>query len=43
MFVQSLSYSDFHMGSDFEIRLFVLDLETIYVTHFSEVLVVSKT
>ena len=43
MFKQSLSYSDFHIGSDCEIRLFVLDLETTYVTHFSEVLAVSKT
>ena len=43
MFEQSLSYSDFHIDSDFEIRLFVLDLETTYVTHFSEVLAVSKT
>ena len=43
MFEQSLSYSDFHIGSDCEIRLFVLDLETTYVTHFSEVLAVSKT
>ena len=33
---QSLSYSVFHVDSDFEIRLFVL-------THFSEALVVSKT
>ena len=40
---QSLSYLDFHIYSDFEIRLFVLDLETTYVTHFSEVLAVSKT
>ena len=40
---QSLSYSYFHIDSDFEIRLFVLDLETTYVTHFSEVLAVSKT
>ena len=40
---QSLSYSDFHIGSDCEIRLFVLDLETTYVTHFFEVLAVSKT
>ena len=43
MFEQSLSYSDFHVGFDCEIRLFVLDLETTYVTHFSEVLAVSKT
>ena len=43
MFEQSLSYSDFHIGSDREIRLFVLDLEITYVTHFSEVLAVSKT
>ena len=43
MFEQNLSYSDFRVGSDCEIHLFVLDLETIYVTHFSEVLVVSKT
>ena len=43
MFEQSLSYLDFHIGSDCEIRLFVLDLETTYVTHFSEVLAVSKT
>ena len=40
---QSLSYLDFHMDFDFEICLFVLDLETTYVTHFSDVLVVSKT
>ena len=40
---QSLSYSDFHIDSNFEIHLFVLDLETTYVTHFFEVLVVSKT
>ena len=43
MFEQNLSYLDFHIGSDYEIHLFVLDLETTYVTHFSEVLVVSKT
>ena len=40
---QSLSYSDFHIDSNFGIRLFVLDLETTYVTHFSEVLALSKT
>ena len=40
---QSLSYSDVHVDSDFEILLFVLYLETTYVTHFSEVLAVSKT
>ena len=40
---QSLSYSDFHIDSDFEIHLFVLDLETSYMTHFSKVLTVSKT
>ena len=39
---QSLSYLDFHIYSDFEIRLFVLDLETTYVTHFSEVLAVTQ-
>ena len=39
---QNLSYSDFHIDSDFEIRLFVLDLETTYVTHFSEVLAVTQ-
>ena len=43
MFEQSLSYSDFHMGSDYEIHLFVLDLETTYVTHFPEVPTVSKS
>ena len=43
MFEQSLSYLDFHIDSNCEIRLFVLDLETTYVTHFSEVLVASKT
>ena len=43
MFEQNLSYLDFHIGSDCEIHLFVLDLETTYVTHFSEVLEVSKT
>ena len=43
MFKQSLSYSNFHIDSDCEIRLFVLDLETTYVTHFSEVLAVSRT
>ena len=40
---QSLSYLAFHIDSDFEIHLFVLDLETTYVTRFSEVLAVSKT
>ena len=40
---QNLSYSDFHIGSNCEIRLFILDLETTYVTHFSEVLAMSKT
>ena len=34
--------ADFHIGSDCEIRLFVLDLETTYVTHFPEVSTVSK-
>ena len=43
MFEESLSYSDFHMGSDYEIRLFFLDLETTYVTHFPEVPTVSKS
>ena len=43
MFEQSLSYLDFHICSDCEIRLFVLDLETTYVTHFSKALAVSKT
>ena len=43
MFEQNLSYLDFHIGSDCEIHLFFLDLETTYVTHFSEVLAVSKT
>ena len=43
MFEQNLSYSNFHIDSDFEIRLFVLDLETTYVTYFSKVLAVSKT
>ena len=43
MFKQNLSYSNFHMGSDYEIRLFVLDLETTYVTHFTEVPTVSKS
>ena len=43
MFEQSLSYLDFRKDSDFEIRLFVLDLETTNLAHFSEVLAVSKT
>ena len=43
MFERNLSYSDFYIDSDFEIRLFVLNLETIYLTHFSEVLALSKT
>ena len=43
MFEQNLSYSNFHIDSDFEICLFVLDLETTYVTYFSKVLAVSKT
>ena len=43
MFEQNLSYSDFHVGSDCEIYLFVLDLETTYVTHFPEVPTVSKS
>ena len=43
MFEQSLSYSDFHIGSDCEIRFFVLDLETTYVTHIPEVPTVSKS
>ena len=30
---QSLSYLAFHIDSDFEIHLFVLDLETTYVIH----------
>ena len=42
MFKQSLSYY-FHIDFDCEICLFVLDLETTYVTHFFEVLAVSKT
>ena len=42
MFEQSLSYLDFHIGYDCEICLFVLDLETTYVTHFFKVLAVSK-
>ena len=40
---QSLSYSNFRKDFDFEIRLFVLDLETTNLTHFSEVLAVSET
>ena len=40
---QSLSYLDFHIDFDFEIRLFFLDLETTYLTNFSEVLALSKT
>ena len=40
---QSLSYLDFHVDFDFEIRLFVLYLETTYVTHFPKVPTVSKT
>ena len=43
MFEQSLSFSDFHIGSDWEIYLFVLDLETTYVTHFPEVPTMSKS
>ena len=43
MFEQSLSYSDFYVGSDCEIHLFVLDLETTYVTHFPKVPTVSKS
>ena len=43
MFEQNLSYSDFHVGSDYEIHLFVLDLEITYVTHFPEVPTVSKS
>ena len=43
MFKQSLSYLDFHIGSDCEIHLFVFDLETTYVTHFPEVPTVSKS
>ena len=43
MFEQSLSYLDFHMGSGCEIRLFVLDLETTYVTHFPEIPTMSKS
>ena len=41
--VKPVLYSDFHMGFDYEIRLFVLDLETTYVTHFPEVPTVSKS
>ena len=41
--VKPVLYSDFHMGSDYEIRLFVLDLETTYVTHFPEVPKMSKS
>ena len=40
---QNSSYSNFHIDSDFEIWLFILDMETTYLTHFSEVLAVSKT
>ena len=40
---QSLSYYDFHIDYEFEICLFFLELETTYLTHFSEVLPVSKT
>ena len=43
MFEQSLSYLDFHIGSDCEICLFVLDLETTYETHFPKVPIVSKS
>ena len=43
MFEQNLSYSDFHVGSDCEIDLFVLHLETAYVTHFPKVPTVSKS
>ena len=43
MFEQSLSYSDFHISSDCEICLFVLDLETTYMTHFPDVPTVSKS
>ena len=43
MFEQNLSYLDFQVGSDCEIRLFVLDLETAYVTHFPEVPTVFKS
>ena len=42
MFKQRLPYSDSHMGSDCEIRLFVLDLETTCVTHFPKVPTMSK-
>ena len=42
MFEQRLPYLDSHMGSDCEIHLFVLDLETTYVTHFPEVPIASK-
>ena len=43
MFEQNLSYLDFHVGSDCEIYLFVLDLETTYVTRFPKVPTVSKS
>ena len=43
MIEQNLSYSDFHMGSGCEIRLFVLDLKTTYVTHFPEAPTMSKS
>ena len=43
MFEQSLSYLEFHIGSDCEICLFFLDLETTYVTHFLEIPTVSKS
>ena len=43
MWTLSLSYSNFRKDSNFEIHLFVLDLETTNMTHFSEVLAMSKT
>ena len=43
MFEQSLSYSDCHKDSDFEIRLLVLDLVITNQTHIFEVLMMSKT
>ena len=33
---QNLSYLDFHIDSNFGIHLFVLDLETTYVTTSSK-------
>jgi len=43
MFEQSLYHLVFREDSDFEVPLFVQDLETTNLTHFSEVLAVSKT